>query len=791
MISPLFRVTGEEAKHFLPALVNINVEELREHPEWPSVRQLIDQGKIQYRLADPQEHWQTYRELVEQIQQSGVAYADCEDLASAVAAEDRARYGVMTEAWPYQPRPGLFHVVAAVPTASATRFGAGSRWPLAQGATRPGFVLQDPSAAAGMGSNFSANKGESMSSSYGWNGRLRRAIGPELGAGLREGLGLGPGWIRQAGSQLGSSLREMGEAGLDLGDGLGLGPGWIRQAGSQLGSSLREMGEAGLGLGDGLGLDDGLDELQMDVDMDGLGADDGDLGLGLGDELGGGDDEYGFIAGAILAASLLSHTKKGREVVDRIKKKAKRGFRRVKATRGHDDDDGPVPMAPTSEAAVVDDLLSDGDSEPGVDLSDEALEAEMAKLEAEFFGAMSELHGEEAAAVGEAVYGAVRSCDRYGATAGHALEDAAVAEALDHYGLLDEEMDAYAGLLSKITHLPQKVVDKVLSLREESLERRIDRNQGLMDRNASRGKTANRLLGKMKGWRPNLGLSQMATTSTPSNLLLARSRRLPAGTSFAPAPLGGGGVAPMDQVRVEAAKELTAPQVHRRIEARADDAHEAIRAGHVQAAQAAVAKIEQLLAMARKTNLKLPPLRPSTRELLQHARGGSTAGSGSMASSASGGAMVRPPIMASSQLPSRGGSTAGSGSMASSASGGAMARPPIMASSQLPSGRPQPLPLNRRPPPRSVHQNAMSDTPAVRFGAEDDGLDDLMMDSDLGLDDLTVDDDLGLEDLSGGDGLDDLMLDDELGLDELGLDELDIVAPMAAGGFRAARAELL
>ena len=214
MISPLFQVTGKEAKHFLPALVAINEEALRANPGWPSVRGLITQGKVKYRLADEQEHWQTYRELVEAVSKQGIAYADCEDLASAVAAEDRVRRGVMTESYAYNPSPNLFHVVAAVPTGSTNKVGA---LPTARGTLRPGFVLQDPSAAAGMGgdptkpASFGNDGGTVEKHRPGLVKAFRHGLLPssgvqlaaELGAGVRKGVGeaLGPtsasdlGWM--------------------------------------------------------------------------------------------------------------------------------------------------------------------------------------------------------------------------------------------------------------------------------------------------------------------------------------------------------------------------------------------------------------------------------------------------------------------------------------------------------------------------------------------------------------------------------------------------------------------
>lgn len=149
-ISPYFRMTGSEARGLLYGLMESDKIQLRDNPSLPSVRKLVDDGKIKYRRADPEEHWQTYREMVEAVQSDGVAYADCEDLACAIAAEDQVRYGVSSLPYAYSPRQGLFHVVVAVPEG---QYGAlpGRSWPGAQGADpMPGYIFQDPSVVAGM-----------------------------------------------------------------------------------------------------------------------------------------------------------------------------------------------------------------------------------------------------------------------------------------------------------------------------------------------------------------------------------------------------------------------------------------------------------------------------------------------------------------------------------------------------------------------------------------------------------------------------------------------------------------
>lgn len=157
MVSPLFQLTGQEAKGLLFGLLEVDKFQLAQHPEWPSIREAVRAGKVRYREYDPREHWQSYREIVEQLQANGEAFGDCEDLATAVAAEDQVRYGVDSLPYAYSPKEGLFHVVTAVPRTASGRFGGNQVWPKALGASEVvGFDLHDISAAAGMGVNPSS-----------------------------------------------------------------------------------------------------------------------------------------------------------------------------------------------------------------------------------------------------------------------------------------------------------------------------------------------------------------------------------------------------------------------------------------------------------------------------------------------------------------------------------------------------------------------------------------------------------------------------------------------------------
>jgi len=163
MISPKFSLSGSDARGLLHGLLEVNKIQLQEDPRLPSMRRMIEEGKVVYEQQDPDEHWQSYKEIVEQVQRYGVAHADCEDLAPAVAAEDQVRSGIASIPYAYNPRPNLFHVVTAVPS---TRFGAlsgsFSKWPKPMRAPLlQGYILQDPSARAGM-ETFGAEVGKDM-----------------------------------------------------------------------------------------------------------------------------------------------------------------------------------------------------------------------------------------------------------------------------------------------------------------------------------------------------------------------------------------------------------------------------------------------------------------------------------------------------------------------------------------------------------------------------------------------------------------------------------------------------
>ena len=227
-ISPHFEMTGDEARGLLYGLLESNKIQLRKDSEMPSVRKLLQDGKLIYKRADPEEHWQTYRELTEQVARNGVGYGDCEDFATAIAAEDQVRFGVQSLPFAYSPRQGLFHVVTAVPNGSFGQIPRG-HWPAAQGAPpKSGYTFQDPSAAAGMGTFGGLPNSEvQMSSSYGATGRRNRGErrGPLKGiaeaiAAFRKGA-IGDETLAKVAFEAGTGAR--GATGLDSGWAKGLG----------------------------------------------------------------------------------------------------------------------------------------------------------------------------------------------------------------------------------------------------------------------------------------------------------------------------------------------------------------------------------------------------------------------------------------------------------------------------------------------------------------------------------------------------------------------------------------
>lgn len=286
MISPLFKLSGSDARGLLYGLLEVDKLQLREDPSLPSMRGLIQSGKVKYRQADPDEHWQSYKEIVDQVKSTGFGFADCEDLATAVSAEDQVRHGVGSLPFAYPPRPGLFHVVTAVPQ---EQFGSipQSSWPGARSAPPvPGYVLQDPSAAAGMGSDF--NGTEEASVGYGNDGssRSRRRVKP-----AREGQRQGGGVLGRAVKSIGQSLglgRTVSELGSGLREGAGVQKGWAADLGRNLGSSLSPLG--GLAGSE----EDVVESLREGADAESDAQFDGEMDSDVGLDAGFDDDEEMF-----------------------------------------------------------------------------------------------------------------------------------------------------------------------------------------------------------------------------------------------------------------------------------------------------------------------------------------------------------------------------------------------------------------------------------------------------------------------------------------------------------------
>jgi len=132
-LSPTFKLETNEAANLLDGLVSVNLGQMDEEGvakgRFPMIR-AIQQGRLRYRRADEGEHWKSWRELREEMDDFGRATGDCEDLSGAVAAE-LLRNGIPARTYVYQSAPKLYHVVVKT-----------DRW-----------GLLDPSRAAGMEGN--------------------------------------------------------------------------------------------------------------------------------------------------------------------------------------------------------------------------------------------------------------------------------------------------------------------------------------------------------------------------------------------------------------------------------------------------------------------------------------------------------------------------------------------------------------------------------------------------------------------------------------------------------------
>lgn len=105
-VTPTFgNLPVAEAAEMLQGLYKVDLLQLRNGT--PGINGALHAGKIRYDRDDPQERWQTIRDLWV----SGAG--DCEDLAAAVAAE-LTFSGVEAQPVIYQVRKGLAHAVVFV-----------------------------------------------------------------------------------------------------------------------------------------------------------------------------------------------------------------------------------------------------------------------------------------------------------------------------------------------------------------------------------------------------------------------------------------------------------------------------------------------------------------------------------------------------------------------------------------------------------------------------------------------------------------------------------------------------
>src|SRR5262249_54212854 len=128
-------LTKEGAERMLFGLMLVDVDELTAlGPRRPSLATLIRRGRdggVKYSRIDPDDHWQTVGEMLEQLRQYPYIEGDCEDLGAWLAAELRVS-GTDPNAHPVIRRTGphMLHVQVWSP-----RYGQ----------------IIDPAALAGMG----------------------------------------------------------------------------------------------------------------------------------------------------------------------------------------------------------------------------------------------------------------------------------------------------------------------------------------------------------------------------------------------------------------------------------------------------------------------------------------------------------------------------------------------------------------------------------------------------------------------------------------------------------------
>jgi hypothetical protein len=139
-ISPSFKLRTDDAANLLDGLVSVNLAQISRSGlpkgKFPVI-EAIQSDRIRYKRADPNEHWQTWNELVGPAYGGRVGRGDCEDLSAAVVAE-LAYNGIPARTYVYKSGGKLYHVVVKA-----------DKWATK---TNP-LGLLDPSRAAGMGGN--------------------------------------------------------------------------------------------------------------------------------------------------------------------------------------------------------------------------------------------------------------------------------------------------------------------------------------------------------------------------------------------------------------------------------------------------------------------------------------------------------------------------------------------------------------------------------------------------------------------------------------------------------------
>lgn len=140
-VQPTIRISTPDAANLLDGIVSANLGQMRRRKVPPTgpgsmpILRGIQSGRVRYDRADPDEHWQTWDELIAQLAKrggKGIARGDCEDLSSAVVAE-MIYAGEDARTYVYKSGGSLYHVVV---------------WTKKWG-------LLDPSRAAGMGGDAS------------------------------------------------------------------------------------------------------------------------------------------------------------------------------------------------------------------------------------------------------------------------------------------------------------------------------------------------------------------------------------------------------------------------------------------------------------------------------------------------------------------------------------------------------------------------------------------------------------------------------------------------------------